>query len=81
MRKLNEFRQIIFSAELVSKPMETYRTFLRSAQSFAEFGSAEKFEQETGLTLAEALEACKIFNSRRSDGEIASGTKLEFEKE
>lgn len=61
--------------------MPTYRTFLRSARSFEEFASAEKIEQETGLTYSEAQKACAEFNANRSEAEIEAGTKLEFEEE
>jgi hypothetical protein len=60
---------------------ETYRTFLRSARNFEEFGSAEKIEQETGLTFSEAREQCAEFNNNRTDTEIELGTKMEFESE
>lgn len=61
--------------------MKTYRTFLRTAKNFEEFSKAEKIEQETDLSLDEAREACKDFNSNRTETEIDNGTKLEFEEE
>ena len=58
-----------------------YRTFLRSATSFEDWSSAEKTTVEEDLTLEQAIEDCKVFNRSRSQSEIASGTKLEFELE
>jgi hypothetical protein len=59
----------------------SYRTFLRSARNFEEFSSAEKREVEAGLSYDEARDACKEFNNNRSDDDIDSGTKMEFEEE
>jgi len=59
----------------------TYRTFKRSARNFEEFASAEKLEEENGLTLTQARADCAQFNATRSAEEIAAGTKLEFERE
>lgn len=61
--------------------MNTYRTFLRSANNWSEFASAEKIQQETGLTFQEAMETCKDFNNNRSEIEIEAGTTMEFEEE
>lgn len=58
-----------------------YRTFLRTAKNWTEFANNPKFEQETGLTLEEAREACKEYNDSRSETERENGTKLEFEAE
>lgn len=59
----------------------TYRTFLRSCTCFEEYSAAEKIEQDTGLTWAEARAACTEWNAARAPDEVASGTKLEFEEE
>lgn len=61
--------------------MSTYRTFLRSARNFEEFASAEKIEQEGGLSYSEARERCTEYNANRTEAEIEAGTKLEFEEE
>jgi hypothetical protein len=61
--------------------METYRTFLRSCRNWQEFANTPKIEQDTGLTLQEAREACKDFNDNRTESERENGTKLEFEAE
>jgi len=61
--------------------MLTYRTFLRTATNFEEFASAEKIEQETGLTIQEARDACAEYNKNRTEAEIEAGTKMEFEME
>jgi hypothetical protein len=58
--------------------MNTYTTFIRSARNFQEFATAEKIEQETGLTLDEAQTACAEFNLNRNGLEIQAGTKMEF---
>ena len=58
-----------------------YRTFIREATNWEEFAHAEKAEINTGLTLAEAQSDCREFNGNRSDEEVASGTKMEFESE
>lgn len=60
---------------------DTYRTFLRSANNFEEFSAAEKIEQTTGLSFSDAREECEQFNADRTEAEIESGTKMEFEKE
>ncbi len=60
---------------------ETYRTFLRSCTSWQSFAKAKKIEQESGLTLAQARELCRDFNSNRNSDEIEMGTKMEFEAE
>lgn len=59
----------------------TYHTFLRSARNFEEFASADKIEQDVGLSHSEAMSACQGFNSSRTAAEIELGTKMEFEKE
>ncbi len=59
----------------------TYKTFLRSARNFEEFASAEKIEQETGLTLQQAQDSCLIYNGNRTQDEKDAGTKMEFESE
>lgn len=59
----------------------TYRTFLRSARNFEEFASAEKIEQETGLTIGEARDECEVFNSALTSSQLERGTKMEFEEE
>ena len=61
--------------------MSTYYTFKRSATNWREFASAEKITVDTGLSWAEAREACEEFNANRSDSEIEAGTKLEFTEE
>ena len=58
-----------------------YRTFVRSARNWKEFAEAEKIEEDTGLTFAQARAACGKFNAARSEAEIEAGTKMEFEKE
>jgi len=58
-----------------------YRTFVRSARNWKEFAEAEKVEQDTGLTFAEARAACNEFNNNRTEAEIDAGTKMEFEEE
>ncbi len=60
---------------------KTYRTFLRSANNWSEFASAEKREIDTGLSWKEARRACDEFNNSRTEAEIRRGTKLEFEEE
>ncbi len=55
-----------------------YNTFIRSCRNFAEFASAEKVEVETGLTFEEARDACRDFNTHRTDAETEAGTKMEF---
>lgn len=59
----------------------TYRTFIRSARNFEEFASADKIEQDSGLSHDEAYLACQDFNSNRTEAEIEAGTKMEFERE
>lgn len=61
-----------------------YKTFIRSANNFEEFSSAEKEitpECESDLTFKEAMEQCANFNKHRTAAEIAKGTKMEFEEE
>ncbi len=58
------------------KPL--YKTFIRIARNFEEFSSAEKLEQDTGLTMAEAHNNCADFNNNRSPAEIEAGVKMEF---
>ncbi len=57
---------------------QTYTTFLRTCNNWKEFASAEKITQETGLTYAEAYEACKEYNANRTEDQIFDGTKMEF---
>ena len=61
--------------------MDTYRTFKRAARNFEEFAKADKIEVETGLSIKEARERCYDYNSARSQDDLDSGTKLEFERE
>ncbi len=65
----------------MSDEAKTYRTFLRTANSFSEFASADKREVGTRLTWKEARRACDEFNNSRTETEIRRGTKLEFEEE
>lgn len=59
----------------------SYRTFKRSARNFREFASAEKIEDETGLTYGEARDRCLDYNADLTDREKEEGTKMEFEEE
>lgn len=59
----------------------TYYTFKRSARSFEDFAKAERVTVETGLTFADAQDACRDFNTTRTEAEIEAGTKLEFTEE
>ncbi len=65
----------------MSDEAKTYRTFLRSANNFEEFSSAEKREVDTCLLWKDARQACDEWNNSRSKRDILSGTKLEFEEE
>ncbi len=65
----------------MSDEAKTYRTFLRSANNFEEFASADKREVDTGLLWEVARQACNEWNNNRSKHDILSGTKLEFEEE
>lgn len=56
-----------------------YRTFKRSATGWQSFSRARKMTQDTGLTWAQAREACDRYNSSRTPAQVRKGTKLEFE--
>lgn len=58
-----------------------YATFLRSCRNWQEFAQAEKIIQDTGLTYAEARDACQAYNANLTEREIENGTKLEFTTE
>ena len=58
-----------------------YKTFLRSARSFEEFGRARKRTVDRGLTYDEARRSCEAYNASRTAREIKRGTKLEFTEE
>lgn len=58
--------------------MTYYKTFLRSCTNWAQFASARKMTQETGLTYEQARERCEHYNANRSTRQIRKGTKLEF---
>lgn len=60
---------------------QTYRTFIRTANSWRTFANNPKQEQETGLSWAEAAEACREYNENRSEAEKEAGTMMEFERE
>lgn len=62
-------------------PAKTYYTFKRSCRNWREFAEAEKITQETGLTEAEAREACRDFNANLTEAEKEAGTRLEFTSE
>jgi len=55
-----------------------YTTFLRTCNNWKEFAKAEKLVQDTGLTYAEAREACQQYNANLTEAEQEAGTKLEF---
>lgn len=59
----------------------TYKTFIRSANSFEELVSARKITQDTGLTMAEARAQCQEYNDNRNAEQIAAGRKMEFTEE
>lgn len=56
-----------------------YRTFIRSATNFEELSRAHKMEVYRDLTLEEAREYCRKWNTNRSQQQIKKGTKMEFE--
>jgi len=58
-----------------------FRTFIRSARNFEEFGSARKRTVDRGLTEDEARRACKAFNESRTPAQIRRGTKMEYDSE
>jgi len=64
-----------------SRDRPTYRTFLRSATSLEEFGSARKRTIDRGLTEDEARRACKAYNESRTPAQIRRGTKMEYDSE
>ena len=61
--------------------MRRYKTFLRSATSFAEFARARKTTIYTGLSCDEARQACTEYNDNRNARQIRKGTKMEFTEE
>lgn len=61
--------------------MATFKTFKRSATSFATFASARKITVDTGLTEEEARRQCKSFNDNRTSAQIRRGTKMEYTSE
>lgn len=56
----------------------TYKTFMRSATSFASFAKARKRTVDKGLTYDEARRACENYNKNRTPAEVQAGTKMEF---
>ncbi len=58
-----------------------FYTFLRSCRNWREFASAEKHVQDTGLTFAQARDACQRYNETLTDSEKEAGTKMEFTAE
>lgn len=61
--------------------MGTYRTFIRTANSFNSFASARKRTVDVRLTFDEARSACEAYNANRTKAQIRNGTKMEFVKE
>ena len=60
--------------------VKKYKTFLRTANSFEEYSRGEKIEQEIDLTFQEAFSSCSAFNKNRTEEEIDSGLKMEFDE-
>jgi hypothetical protein len=61
--------------------MVRYKTFLRSATNWREFGSARKITQETGLSYSQARQRCEEYAAKRTSRQIQRGTMLEFTAE
>lgn len=78
-RTLHNLRELETLASMAPVTERRYRTFTRSARSWAEFASARKLTVDTGLTYTEAQAACRAFNETRTAAQIRRGTKLEFE--
>jgi hypothetical protein len=55
-----------------------YRTFKRSCVNWAQFASARKMTEDTGLTYEQARQRCEDFNNNRTSAQIRKGTKMEF---
>jgi hypothetical protein len=60
---------------------QNYRTFLRSATNWKQFGSARKITVDRNLTVVAAVRACDAYNKNRTARQIARGTKMEFESQ
>ena len=58
--------------------MDSYKTFKRSCTNWKSWAKARKITVDTGLTFAEAQDACKRFNDNRKAPQIRKGTMMEF---
>ena len=61
--------------------MSTYRVFTRNCTNWREFSSSNKTTKRSNLTLSEAREFCKVYNSELTEYQKSIGHKAEFESE